>query len=425
MPSMRKTFHHARRLYNKHVHHHVKHGAKTAAKWAVTAAANRIVDSTNRHAHRVMQQLRTPPRTPTRSSTRTTTVGTSLSKHWADARAEGASQHNDTSQTHAVIPLRPAKPLGKVGGGMTYRDVSSARYADANVGRQGVYEMNPIFTKSQLTSTPQPGATRGVWYVNPWDANPNQKMTGGGIVATGYNPSSTGANGYQRDYCYFHNVELLYDIASFTTVSQHIDFALWLCKKSSVPIIAPYPASIKGPATLWTEGLASQSMGVIPAVQPTNNAAAPVAGYVDRNMFGESPYGNTYLKKYFKPIYRKTFILQAGDNKILNLKIKFNKMVDMYTTLQTQSECIPGLTIIPMMIVRPSVIKHGEEGSFSADVGVTDLGAVESIKVDFKYPIQTERLQQNYITDRLVNHVLSARDELVDDKDTAAPVVGL
>lgn len=254
------------------------------------------------------------------------------------------SQHNDMSVTYTQNIVRPGK-LGKSMGTFRY-DESKQAVSGSVDGNQMVAVLPYIATREQLNGAPVL-ADRSVfstWDVNPFQLNPFVSTISPSTVYPGPFNAVVANDKLAIKGCK-HSLAIL-NMESIATEVKII----WCQAKRNTQYT---------PLTLWDLELQAQNM-----TQSLQFVDSTIGGNTARggaSLFSDIGRMPTELKgwrRYYRVVAQHTVIMQPGDQHTVSTHFNFSKVVlkSMLDEMITAEEFIGGLTIVPMVICKSSLV---------------------------------------------------------------------
>lgn len=314
--------------------------------------------------------------------------------------------HNDMYKYKMTIHLTHKK-LHKRLGYYEYHTQHSG-YIQADEGKQGRDEINAFGHALQIFGNTAPSDNSGQpaqllynlykWQMGPWAMNPYKSIPNGTMIGADMNPA-------------IDKIHL-----------EYIESTTILCNTQSVPTqcemvwLAPKHDASTGPLGAWNEVLSNKGIGVDENDQPNFTDVSPNAYEISRcssTMYGQSPFGHKEFRRNWKTLHRKSFYLNAGDQKKVMQKIYYNKTWDK-TALATvarpddvnnavtaENNWLKGFSICVMLIVRPgTVVLPGSDENHPTAVttGLGQITYLNSNRFVFSSMGSTDRISDSFIT---------------------------
>jgi len=175
------------------------------------------------------------------------------------------------------------------------------------------------------------------------------------------------------------------------------------------------------PIESWTNSLVTERFGVAPVAGPTAIADpnGQVGGAMENNV-GQKPTDCKGFNKLWKTLYKRTFVLQPGDQRNFKGRLYTRRFALRQTIVDRNREYLRGFTVVPWI-----TIKAGMVGIVATDIsdvasevafGGTKIGVICKYKHVYgfpKAPMLTPKVQE---VDLLYNQTLT-KQKMVDDTD--------
>lgn len=321
---------------------------------------------------------------------------------------------NPKLSTHSdmhLIKFRIRGPKSRV----RYDKNSRVKYTDTyaanvtgNAGQQTVFQGRYVHHLNQLTGALNTTENdRSTWSTSIYFLNPNRLTTGSAAL-----PAVTAPNS-EALYCSSQLTTL--SISNFENIAAHIEIYWVLAKRDTTA----------EPSASWEAENVAMAQGQTLFVQPTNDAGVPAAGYPNINLYGQDPTGNPYFHKYWKVLMKKEFILQGGDTARFEYTRSINKLIRK-PDLATATAMQPGLTFVPMIVVKPAPVNFFVTLDTSTvarvNTGTTKIGYMQTDTMTY-YNIPTKTLPVNRAFSSNINSTFAlSTQQFIDDEDDVAMV---
>lgn len=313
---------------------------------------------------------------------------------------------------------------------------------NVNEGTQQSTVLFYMFSQEQLLdNTIRTAPNLGQWNINPYMLNPYQYTTGSGpalgsagatlsVSAGGalqasagqqtvLQPLVTDAN-IKADSVYCYGARCHLAVTNFASLACDIDL-LWLVPKRDLAT---------DPVSEWAAVLANKSSGQGSVATTNVVKASAVAGYGTPNIYGYSPFSEPEWNRMFKCVHREHHCMQAGSTKKFMYKVEWNKFLNrnFYQVLKDGGTYLfKGLTLVPVIIIRPSNTIVGTAPTLDCTTGVGRIGWTATQKFSFA-ALNTSRLSVDRVFpywQAQPTQATAAADEGVIDETDEADVVKL
>lgn len=281
------------------------------------------------------------------------------------------SQHNDVSSQKFKLILRK-RPLRGSKDKIKYVENMEFIFNGAE-GIQGVFAPRCFFsTQSFVGPTSNSRNTQNQMGVTWFQMNPDAKSTGSSYVTAGTTTDSRINILKAHHDMEFVNMENL-----ATTVWVYF----FVCSKNTS----------KTPLQIWSDAITNQSQGqsnLVPSIVTTSNVA--VTGATSINVVGNFP-NDAMMKKYWRLLTCKKFVLQGGDTHKLEYEMYVNKQV-LYSEINEAANAdgalyYRGLSVFPLIITKGSLAGISDpQGPTEVTYGKTKVGCVMSNKYTLSVP---------------------------------------
>lgn len=270
----------------------------------------------------------------------------------------------------------------------------------AQEGKQGCAEIWSLGTALQVFAKAGGLTTINVsdeqniykWSVSPYSLNPYQTVPAGNLYA--------GQSAPVIDKIHLESVDATTIIVNTEPIPLQVEL-VWLTPKKS---------QADGPLQSWRNVMTDKGLGIAANDNPDYSNVNPTFSAVARatdDMYGMSPFGHIEFRRQWKTLHRKSFYLNAGDQRKIMTRIHYNKTWDREALKQTfqpndVNDCTsaanywaPGISICCMAIVRPgNVILPAIDGNrpVSVTTGRAQIGFVNATNHRFSSMGSTDRI---------------------------------
>lgn len=328
-------------------------------------------------------------------------------RHTRKRVAQKLSTHSDMH----LVKFRIPGPKSRV----KYDKNSRVRYTDTyavnvsgNTGVQTVFNGRYVHHLNQLTGALNTTENdRSTWATSIYFLNPNRLTTGSAALPAVAAPPN------EALFCSGQTSMLT--VTNFENIAAHIEIYWLLCRRDGTA----------EPSFTWDTENTAMAMGQSLFVQPVNNAGVPAAGFPSLNLYGQDPTSNPYFRKYWRLLAKKEFILQGGDTARFEYTRQINKLIrkpDLVTATAMQ----PGLTFVPLIIVKPApvdayVTLDGPTVSL-VNTGTCKIGYMQTDTMTyFNIPTKTLPVNRAFSSNINSSYILTTQN-FIDDEDDVAPV---
>nr|WAE42861.1 MAG: capsid protein [Cressdnaviricota sp.] len=323
---------------------------------------------------------------------------------------QDVSQHNDMSTKTLYIRLRKRKIRDKAATKFKYIHTYQS-IVQGLEGLQGVSSAHAVLTSAAFVSST---ATRG----DPinigakiFDMNPNARVTGSAIVATGTNPDQ------------FINVERVCQVITVWNMEPVANntFILWCIPVADTKI---------APDAWWTSCIAAETLGVpIDSFAATANVLTAGFGSVGSIFhYGLYPTMSPAFKKLWKIVRVHKVTLQGGDQRSVKMCIDVNKtynLNEVQNQFNNSEFYMKGTTVVPMIVTRSGLVRTLDGGVKNVTFGVNELG----ITCREEYVFSTKKgppvAPITYSFYGTVGTGVGATEHIINDVDADLPVFQL
>nr|UOF80020.1 putative capsid protein [Cressdnaviricota sp.] len=284
---------------------------------------------------------------------------------------------------------------------------SFAQTSTVNIGSQGVALGRYVFHRNQfLNAVNSNENSRDYSNVNPFELNPNQKNTGSVLFTTPLLDPSTAV--LSNDAVFVKGWKSSISITSFSNVACHVD-VYWLVARKNSDL---------APDAAWSFMNVAYAAGQSVYTQPTTTAGQPTGGYLDYGAYGSKPSDNPEFKKYWTIMEKRVFILPSGNTMRFETKRRVNKVVRR-ANLQGLGNMIGGLTMIPMVIVRPAPVqvKLTAESNWNVNTASTKFSIMQWDTCIYKFIDAADRPMNRAFLSNISVASTGAVQQLIDEED--------
>lgn len=352
---------------------------------------------------------RRTPANPKRPRTGATTWAKSRSRSRSAIRYnknEESGQHNDLGESYISVKngVIPRRYKGLVKGALQHQ--YGNKYNQTSSGGQWFYNIASLITRSQITGTTAINGTttQDSWPCNPFDLNPYQGTTAGGLLTAVGQPAN--------DRCFIHTIKGEIDLTGLENITQEVTLYL---VKYKITTNNDMPA-------LWQNILDAGSTGLNqPAAVQATTAAAPTYGRPFHSTYGQTFSSHPTMRKMFKVLAAKKCVLTPGSTHKFKYNIKYNRLIDKdyFNESAGSNEYVKGMTLQWVMMMRPAPILESTTGKMTP--GPVNIGFMNTYTVKVSFPM--EKRLYAYRTDAgFIAGTTLANDKLINDVDAAATV---
>lgn len=251
--------------------------------------------------------------------------------------------HENISLDSKVITLHRPVKLFKSLGGWRYLQQNVGKFNCA-YGQQNIASLCAHYTLSQFLQSSGVRCNSAQAADAFYNLNPYQATTGSVAVSAVANPSQ------DQIHCHDCNVEI--QLVNFHSAPATLQL-FW---------ITPKLASGNFPENDFDDNLQTGlRMGQVAGVQTTDTSgtqSATVAGYSNKNVYGESMLACKPFMKAYRILKSKTYEMGSGGVEKVNYTIRCNKTFDK-ATLVRQSNNVSGYFAIPGSTVFLTAVLKG------------------------------------------------------------------
>lgn len=321
-------------------------------------------------------------------------------------KAEETGQHNELNESYISVSngVIPKRYKGVVKGALQHQ--YGSQYKQAASGQQFVYVIGNIMTLSQVTGSSQASGvtTRDSWPCNPFDLNPYQATTGGGLLTSLAVPSN--------DRMYFHSIKGEIDLTGLETITQEVTLYL---VKYKITTNNDMP-------TMWNDVLDASSAGInqAAAVQGTV-AAAATYGRPFNSTYGQAWTSHPTMRKAFKIMATRKVTLTPGSTHKFKYNVKYNRMIDREYFMESAAtnEYVKGFTMSWVMVMKGAPIWESTTAKMTP--GPVDVGFQHTYTAKVSFPM--EKRLYAYRTDAgFISASTLTNDKIIIDTDTVSNV---
>lgn len=246
-------------------------------------------------------------------------------------------------------------------------------------GQQGYNIFGTHGSLDQLYNTSSAPGINSAFDFNPFDQDPNRNVTGGGIVADAYNPTSS--------MILFKTVTSNMQVSNFSTCPCTVTAYLIMNKQNLNDT----------PTNVWLQAITELAMGQSASTQPITYAGigTQVAGYPARTTYGNSPFSYNLFHRYYRKLKTYTFELGAGSTERISYTVQVNKVLSEawlkeQNTVGTQG--LAGVTMYWLLIWRPVPVELYEAGNAKSvtTTGMAKIAVVHNTQYTFTSAGQTK-----------------------------------
>lgn len=282
------------------------------------------------------------------------------------------------------------------------------QYKQTVSGQQWVFQVFNLGTRSQFLNTSPATAAPGAdsWPANPFDLDPRAPLTAGTITPAATSPA--------LQQVYFHTISGEIDVMNLETITTECTLYFYKYKKTTAKDIL----------TQWSDisaGDLNQSTTVTQYPPTTSN---PTFGAPTSITYGTSPFGHPSIRKAFKIIKTKKFVLNGGSVQKVKFNIAYNRMLSEETLNETSStlaDYIGGWTIGAFIMARAAPVFSTQRSAITP--GPVDLGVMFNYNCKFSFP--AEKQTYVYRTDGgYVRETDTAQMQYINDEDAKGTVSG-
>lgn len=228
------------------------------------------------------------------------------------------------------------------------------------------------------------------WSDNPFDMNPFQSNTGGGVLTSVIKPL--------EDKVYMHSCVADLQFVNASDVPTQLD-VYWL---------TPRAVTADGPRTTWANAMASRALGQSAAVNPTTAIGAMTTGYPDILVYGQEPKYESTFNQMYRTLRKRSIVLQGGAAHKFHYSIGFNRILDKRWLQQLSNangNLIPNLSVVVFAVSRPYPVALQETSVTKGFTpGIAEIGFISNCRYTFQ-AMGASRLDVNRAEPAFFNEV--------------------
>lgn len=317
------------------------------------------------------------------------------------------TQHNDLSHKSFAVTLRKKARLYKPLGDFQFVD-SHQKLLTNPEGFQGITTYKALFTSSSFISASNLRNEDVLNPQTPFDLNPYQTNTGGGVLGSIVKPLP--------DFVHCKCVDGMMMIQNQGNVAMSVNLVWWICKKSTN----------LNPSDMWLYATQQKQLGQSAAGAVTQTTGATnSAGYTIPTQYGQSPTYEKIFNWYYRKLKGFNFDLQAGGTRKFNYRLNVNKTFSKSVQQQNVTAgniYVAGQTIVPMIIMRPVMVNITDTLTKEATIAATELGMVETHHYRWT-ALAGGRLEYDRVFPGIIQGTVHTVGEtMIDDIDTMTTV---
>lgn len=329
---------------------------------------------------------------------------------------DSATDHNDMSRMVVPIRMRPGR-LKRTVGSYRYR-VTKQGIRTSLAGTQAVFQCYPIMLAEHINGNTNDGA-QSLLYSD--DLFQLQYKT-----ATAANTIYVNQPGQVQntDLMGLKGVNHELNVLNMNTSPIEVHLYYWLCKKDT----------LLGPDAAWARAIQDRNENQAAPLVRTAIANANVGEGTDSiTRWGANPGAGT-MKRYYRKIGYKKFVIQGGNQTRVKARFNYNKILSREVAKNAENQfgldeavSLAGYTIWPQLVVRSGLVGVAIDNISAAASEVTygpirvgilqqDILHLCSLKAN---SYSTNRVSEGHLQGTLTGAVF----KIINDEDEAAQVV--